>query len=408
MKQKVLYIISYKYLSIPIFTELAKIFPTEYENILIHFEEPFLNQEIKSSDIEQGVFSEFIIVGGKEIDRVKHIIKAKNILVNIISFIDNLKHYKRKTHDVLNQISPDVIVSTTDSSFVARIIDDYAETNKIPFIVFQPSFIDPLEVSNWKKLRNDFLHILFNKIIRLPLFNKQPYWGNETTYAYIFLWGERFSQFIGRKDKIRFVGNPLLKKYFLIDRTAGLGIKSHLGIENAKKVITICTEGFNGMIDESMINQIYYKTIKSNPDKIFIIKVHPRDKIEFYKEYFDEKELKNILVLRDMPLLDIYSFTDVQISVNSYASVEAILCSIPVILVKRGLVKLNNYFTDDVTIDTENSEELTMAIHKSLTENYRNIFYKKRRTFLINTFGSIDTCESNNHIYISIMEIIGN
>ncbi len=190
--KKVIYIIAYKYLSLPLYRCIAETLKDDYENYLLYFEEPFINQEISYYPIENSLFREFRIFIPDEIKRVKEIIKNNQIQKNIHIFVKDLVNYKFNLEKEIKKLEPDIIITTTDSSFISRIIANYSNKNNIPLLLFQPSFIDPIPFNLLKIIRDKFYYLIFNIILRIPIFNWQPYWGNEAKNAYVFIWIKDF------------------------------------------------------------------------------------------------------------------------------------------------------------------------------------------------------------------------
>ncbi len=156
-------------------------------------------------------------------------------------------------------------------------------------------------------------------------------------------------------------------------------------------------------MDEELVDAVYREVIISNQQFHFIIKVHPRDDENKYKKYFIIKGINNVTVVKNIPLLDIFCFTDLQISVNSYSSFEAILYGIPVILIKRYLLDNPNYFNDDVIIYANTSEELNNSIHFSLTQKYKEQFLVYRKKFIKEIYDDSESGDCTS----KIKEIIG-
>lgn len=399
MHKKILYIIRYDYLSSPIFNSLAVILGGEYKHIVAYFNDAFIQQNNINilSSIEGPLFDEILIKDFDEIHYANSLLRKRGGPRNYFRIVQLLKRYKSKINCILSQTAPDIIVGTTDLSFVSNIVSNYAIEKGIPFVLIQPSFLLSPPRNTMKKLRARILYYIFKSILGTPLFNRQEQWGDESSNSIKLIWGEKFNGLI-KSQNVYIVGNPAIRNYRNIDYTNGKKTKARLGIKNETPVITICTEGFGGMINEQQVNDIYKETILNTPEYHFIIKVHPRDEISFYEKYFGGKGSNNISVLNEMPLLDIYSFTDVQISVNSYSSLEAILCGIPVILVKRELMNQVNYFDDSVILNANDSFSLSQNLHKCISNEYKNEFLINKEKFISKIFDGMNPEQSDKKI----------
>ncbi len=399
MKRKIIYNVSYDYLSVPVFNSYSKILGKDYKHVLDYFPDPFITQDNTNiwKKIEDSFFDEVLINDFSEINLINELLKEQRYIKNYLKIIYYLKKFKSKVLNLLSEISPDIIVVTSDLSFISRIFSEYSKDRDIPFILIQPSFLLSPHKSKYKKLRGKILYYLFNGMLGIPLFNRQEQWGDESRDSIKLIWGDKFKGLI-KSENVHIVGNPAIRNYQNIDYTNGKIIKAKLGIKSETPVITICTEGFGGMIDEEQVNNIYKETIINTPEYHFIIKVHPRDEISFYEKYFTGTGINNISVINEIPLLDIYSFTDVQLSVNSYSSLEAILCGIPVILVKRELLNQVNYFDDAIILNSNDTFSLKQNLKRCLNEEYKNEFMNNREKFISRLFDGMNPVEVDQKI----------
>jgi hypothetical protein len=304
---------------------------------------------------------------------------------NILKFISSIKLYEAELINLIRQIKPDVIMATSDNTRSSMILNRWAVKNKIPFIVYQPTFIDTVVPNLLTRLKRRLLFVFFNIILRINFIYKQNTFGNEYPSNYIFVWGRKFKNiYKGLKieKNVTIVGYPCFNEK-VNDNDDG---ENNSPANKLKKpVITICTEALEASIGtekEKIINNIYKETVENNSDLSFVIKLHPRENITKYKKLFEDVKTQNFLILDDSNLKDVLNYSSVQISVNSFSSFEAVVLGIPIILVRKDYLNKFDYFNNEIELLAFDSIELSAQIRKALSKEYVNEFYAKRKNFM--------------------------
>jgi hypothetical protein len=411
------YIPTYHYLSHPIFFCIAQEAKNDFSNIYLNTKDPAFAQYnaegIRIDEINR-YFDEY-----REIQPPMRNNGQKlrfNGIVDLTNFIFSCWKFKNKLDEELKAIAPDAVITTSDlGGYVNRACNTWCEEKGVPFIVIQPApAMDiPGNETTAARVIASLSYILFNQILRVPLFQKQSLFGNERKGNYLFLQGEYFKKnYRGKEieDHIYIVGNPAVDP-LLSNRFPRASLKN-LGLERAegfKALVTICTEGLDGLVDEICIKELndFYKfAIEQNPEIYFVIKVHPRESTETYDQIFKENTGENYSVIKNVDLYKLFTITDVQISVASTTSLEAVVFGIPIVLANpNNAIQLMDFFQNEIELRAKTQEELNECIHRCLTDEYRMDFKAKRDKYIVSRYGFLDGKSAKRTIK-NIQEII--
>jgi UDP-N-acetylglucosamine 2-epimerase len=268
--------------------------------------------------------------------------------------------------------------------------------NNAVLIILQPAFL------NLKERKVQFLsrplYFLLYYLLRIPKYNRQPYYGNEIKSAYLFLWGKRFNMFPNRKRTF-FLGNPTFDSLF----------QNFQRKRNKKRRVIICTQPVDilfGKKELEMTNQFYRTAIEQNPNLQFIIKVHPRESINNYNNNFERNDYPNVTIVKRENLYELFKKCDVQISLNSYTSFEAAAMGLVIIIINpSNKLDLVDYFQGNIEIRVFKEDEITIALKKAYSEDYWKNFIQKRQVYFEKMLSSTDG-QSAKRITKKIKEII--
>jgi len=415
MKKKLIFVPTYCYSSHPIFFNIAKLSKEKFYNIHFNVKDPFLLKWQKNSIQKENLleyFDEYLELTDEYDPLLSNYLNQNKShkIKEFLLFVYHLKIYKHLLEQKLNALKPDAILTTTDSSRSAMIVNSWAEVNKIPFIIIQPTFIDPKIPKLAIRLKRKIFYLLFNKLLNIPFMYKQHIFGNEKPNNHLFLWGDAFKisyKNLKIEKNISITGNPAFDS-FIQKKDVSVAHKIGLDIPENTPIITICTEIIKEVMSKKAaltINNICKETITENPEWFFIIKLHPREKIDQYVDLFKNILAKNFIITKDIDLYDIFKITDVQISVNSYSSFEAVAFGIPIILIKNDLIKTYDYFNNEIELRANSMDSLTSQIRKCLTNEYKSEFELKRPAFLNSRLYKLDNNSSKRAVE-KIEEII--
>jgi len=410
MKRNIVFIPTYYYLSHPLFFSIAKNFPCCYEKIYFNTKDPRFSECNKKKIKKDEILRHFDIYC--EVSRERDHKRKNGKFKKLQRFFEN-KKYIKNIKDILKEIKPVAIITTSDMSYSVRICTQWAGENDVPIIIIQPSFLN-FEMTDCilNRIKNKIKYLLFNKVIDIPFYNRQTYFGNENKNDYLFLWGKYFKRYYKGKttyNNIYITGNPVFDKYFTNYKKRNSGFHRVLGIPSDKKVITVCTQDIDAMFGHDAFTnliKIYKSTIVNNKGLFFVIKLHPREDIEKYNKAFKDLNESNYKIIKDINLYNLYKITDVQVSVSSYSSFEAVVLGIPIILVNpNNKFKLFDYFNNEIELRASMPEELSKHIRRCFTKEYKDSFKIKREKYLESRLGFLDG-RSGERVVEKIEEII--
>lgn len=340
---------------------------------------------------------------------------------NRVKLIKIYREYKKVVLKKLNQINPDAILTLNDKGHISiRVCNIWAIKNKKPFLVVQPAFLS-FEDSK-KTLKDRLKYFFYNTLLRLPLYNKTDSFGMRFKQNILILWGEFFKQqyehHIGKLPQNYYItgfpnfDNITIKK----DKEKKL-FEQELNVDlKNKKIVLICTQNMDYWYGEgtnNKINEIYFETIKQNLNVFFILKIHPREPITYYESFFENLSSDNFSITQKYNLYQLMQFVDIQISISSFTSFEAIVYGLPIILLDLDIFKENiRYQTslavlEAIAVKAKNPKEITKQISKLIKRDYLEDYNNKRRKFLKNRLLNLDN-KSSERIIELILKLIQN
>lgn len=418
MKKRVVYIPDYHYLCHPLFFNIAKNAKDRFQNIYFNTKDPLFaitNKDgIKQEELNM-YFDEYHELNDPlTLSRLADFDNKLEKYRCVISFIARFRAFRIRLEKQLEMLKPDAIVTATDmGGYINRMCNIWAERNKVPFIITQPSFLEGDLISNKTKNRpkNQLCYLLFNKLLNIPVFRRQKFFGNEMSGNYLLLWGEAFkNRYKGLEieKNISITGNPafdpIIKGESIEKRDDDIGID----IPEDKPIILICTQILDGLIEEKIIREIdnlYRTVIKENPDLYFVVKIHPRQDLKRYSKIFDGIPKSNFTIVKNIDLYRLFKVADVQVSVSSYSSFEAVVFGIPIVLIKKDLITFFDHFYDEIELRADTAEVLGAHLKTGLTSEYLEKFKVKREKYLKSKLGYING-KSGERVVGEIEEII--
>ncbi|PWI48903.1 hypothetical protein CEE45_04005 [Candidatus Heimdallarchaeota archaeon B3_Heim] len=360
----IIFLATYAYLAIPQYLSITPNL-TNYTKILFNtrdllstkYDSKFITQDIKKN-----YFDDFF--------------ELKDFSFNVKGpwkKYQAFRRWKRAIILYMNQIFPQVVVSCSDQSMTDKIISSWCKKNKKAFIVLQPSFISGMHYKKYG-ISHKIRYLIFNKLLNLPRYRKQHLFGNEEHWTHLLLWSQYFIE-DPKRPNMYFVGNPafdVLFSQFTSKRTL-------------KNNVLICTQNIKAMVGKEAFDQVidmYIQAINAKPDLTFYIKVHPRESIEKYELLFPKDHFPNAKVVQEDNLYDLFRISDVQISVSSYTSFEAVATGLPIIIVNpNNMFDFIDHFRQEIEIKVTDLEKIAKAIDLARSEHYWMEFVKKREKY---------------------------
>ncbi|MFX1384259.1 MAG: hypothetical protein ACFFBP_17625 [Promethearchaeota archaeon] len=374
MKEKdtIIFSETYRYLANPVYFSIVPKL-NEYRKIYLNPNDPAVQWE--KNEIDKNEILKFFDV----------YVELEKIDIHISGFRKTFKvyyRYKRIIYNYLDKIKPKAIISCSDMSLSDRILSSWCKKKKIPFIIIQPSFIDSSFLHK-KSITEMIRYYVVNKLLKLHKYRKQHLFGNEAQWTYLLLWSKYFIENPYRKNMF-FIGNPVFDKLF----------NEFSPQRTRNNNIIICTQEIDLLFGEKVnqkVMDIYKKAIKSKPDIIFYIKLHPRESIEKYALIFKKHEYPNVRIVKNQDLYDLFRKCDLQISVFSFTSFEAAAMGLPIILINpNNSIKILDHFRGEININISDVTEICEAIDIALSEEYWEKFLKKREKYFQKMVLSLD------------------
>jgi hypothetical protein len=242
--------------------------------------------------------------------------------------------YIKKVIETVKKVSPDIIITSSDMTLSYRIIKKYFPN--IELVVLQPCFLDFRE-REVRKL--NFSKKVANFILGGVLFPKQAYFGLEDTDNKLLLFEDKFTEFYKNKRTNTYrVYNPyfteLHQNISTIARKKNYlkNLNKNINIEKPIVIIFIMDYSLiHGKEIQKYTETTYKKVIDYFKDDFnFFIKDHPRySATEFLEEV---QSYERVFCLNDELTYDeLLSIGDINISINSNASLESLITGMPTI-----------------------------------------------------------------------------
>jgi len=175
MKQNIIFIPTYYYLSNPLFFSITEKI-SKYEKIYLNTKDfwQYNKGKIDRDEILK-YFDNYYEIDQIFNQKYNKLSKLKKVF-EIRKFIKNFRN-------ILYELKPVTIITTSDMTLSWAICNQWARKNNVPIIIIQPSFFD-FKKNNYDFKRR-FKYLLFNKILNIPIFKRQDYIGNEDKNNYL-------------------------------------------------------------------------------------------------------------------------------------------------------------------------------------------------------------------------------
>lgn len=379
---KVAYIGLPRYLSLPILSSIAK----EVKNFGVNFYIE-TNEEEPNGVAVPDNFDMTIRISKALVTNAYNNIKSRNVL----KIIKSVKILKNHINDRMNFLNPDAIVTTSDmGGLVTRLCNEWAVKHKRPFFIMQPSFLEVAPETLKERTVRLTTYLLFNKILQTPIGRRQHYYGNERKTNYNLIWSNEFANQLTEKtlENTFRVGNPLFDKF--ANQTVRVEVKNPVAL--------ICTQPYEKLVDMGILKShqaldmtiMLTQAVQQNPDVHFIIKVHPSEDDNDYIKLFGGRYGPNFSITKTGDFKHLLQTADVQVSMASYTSFEAVVAGVPIIIIHPEFVDFFNQF-DGIGFMVKSTSEFNRVLKISLGNAYRTFFKLFRERYLnkkLNYFGS--------------------
>jgi hypothetical protein len=373
-KKRIVYIPNLSYLANPVFFSLIK-YLSDFQNIYFDadYYKGYESEKNRTSNDKQAMqlFDEYYRID-------------KNDSVNFKDESEEANFIKNK----ITELKPDAFVTISDKTFVYKICTVYFPD--IPIFVIQSCAV-----------KNSFPGISFKQRLTsliknnsLRLKNNIPF--AEDNISYKLIWSKFWvrDQSVYDENKFFETGNPGYDSLFLNPVQKDTNLRKQFGIDENKKValITLTKKRTIGQDKFNMFLDIYSEIIKNNENVFFIIKPHPLENAEYLNKKFNVNESKNLKILFDEKLGNLFKISDLIISSWSVTIYEALINNIPaVVLNPNNEFDIQTFSPDTENIDIAADEKsINALIHQSLFNLNYSKFIERKNNFLKKVLTNID------------------
>ncbi len=208
----------------------------------------------------------------------------------------------------------------------------------------------------------------------------EAYEKDEDYFDYVFClneWNKNHLIKMGfDRKKLKIIGQPAFDSLFNLEVNIN-DIKNKFKIDFNKKIITwICTE----TDDMNDIYEEIEKTSQELANSLFIIKMHPRSKLN----YFDDSKMNNnIIIVRDYPIQPLLKISDVIIGTISTSIHEAMILNKPIIIpdyIGNDYENELGYCKSGAVMLIKERNVLTRSISQLLNDESIRLKYEKNRS----------------------------
>ena len=377
-KKRILFVPALLYLSTPIFLPILKHLE-EYESYLLDCD--YINY--KYSDDYDGEMQKIKKQGAQ-------IVKIADVDPDVISGSSNslyrrsLYLIKKRTVNVaigraIKAINPELIIMTSDSTYVARYIQYYHYS--IPTIILQQGSLanQVNQNNNVSSLIKNLFYVAIFKYPRIVVRQKQKdqirvYWSQ--------IWREQDNFSCVNEKNIYYLGNPAHDSHIEEGNKRIAKYLSNSTINIQRIIYTTQPISIShGITKKNLFNQIISNFIKSKKHIELIVKMHPRDDQEYYIDIF--KELRNVKFIEEAELSDLIKSADLMITGWSMTAYEALALGVPVIAINpNNIFNYKNRYPEDSVPVAVSLNELNGFYSEigSLDQIYQ--FIAKRKKFI--------------------------
>lgn len=147
-------------------------------------------------------------------------------------------------------------------------------------------------------------------------------------------------------------------------------IGSKLTIAKDKAVIMFASQPQKDLAARRDAAKMVFQAFPNNNHFQLIVKIHPIEKVEFYRDIAEEIGAQNYLILDEKyDLYELLAFSNVVITCFSTVGSEAIYFEKPLIVIDPLNEDKADYVKNNVALQVKNSLELETAVKKSLSES---------------------------------------
>jgi capsule polysaccharide export protein KpsC/LpsZ len=219
-------------------------------------------------------------------------------------------------------------------------------------------------------------------LLKTPIGKRQHYYGCERKTNFLLLWGIDFANQIKDNAIAKYtflVGNPLLDKF----------ASKKVNIDVDSPTALICTQPYDKLVDmgilkshqASEMHSMLFNIVNQNPNVHFIVRVHPSENPNEYAYVLYNKNANCTIEYNTRSMNDALEHVDVQISMASYTSFEAVVAGVPIIIIHPEFIDFFNQF-DGIGFTAKSTREFNRVLKIALGDVYRTLFKLHREKYL--------------------------
>jgi spore coat polysaccharide biosynthesis predicted glycosyltransferase SpsG len=196
------------------------------------------------------------------------------------------------------------------------------------------------------------------------------------------LWGIDFANQIKDNAIAKYtflVGNPLFDDS--INETVNVSVKN--------PVVLFCTQPYEKLVDMGILKShqalemivMLTQVVQQNPDVHFIIKIHPSEDDNKYVKIFGGRYGSNFSITKTGDFKHLLQTADVQVSMASYTSFEAVVAGVPIIILHPEFINFFNQF-EHIGQTASSVGSFNAKLKVALRPTGRMVFASQRKEYL--------------------------
>jgi hypothetical protein len=327
---------------------------------------------------------------------------------NVHRFIKEYGDYVSTFYKIFDHLEPAAIVLTSDKTTTGVISNAWAAENNVPVIIIQSAFIEGSKVNVLRRIKRYCLYTVMNIVLKLPYVPRQFKYGHENDENYMCVWGTHTLNYFkarGVNDRLIITGNPVFDSYSMDNDAHNEAIESQA---KNRPIVSIFTTPYEEILtkkQENIVLETFKSLISNNHQWFFVIKIHPRQRSIAYEQLLASNPHENYCITDTSNIAEVFGSSDVQISLFSYTSFQAVIAGVPIILFKDEYIKHHDNFNNEVELRANNLGELENAIILSFRDDYKEEYKSKRQQYLDTRLHSLDQ-KSSERVINNINKII--
>jgi hypothetical protein len=389
---KVLFIPALFYLSNPLFVAISSRL-AGYDTIYLecdHINRKFSTDYQNEIKAMSSVFSELRII--EDVENI--ITDGHSRIGDIVKYYVSKRNANVEIIKAVKEIKPDVIILTSEDTYVSRFIFHYFPT--VPTLVIQQGSLVP---SNNEKealvasLRTKVIYSMLKSLFKYPTLPESPWSSGQKRRRKTPLrayWSKfwSFNDSGDMKDSRTFyTGNALLDDD-IVYGTARIVTANNYRLDRPRLVYATQPLPVTGEVRDKF-NDLVLRSLNHERNNRVVIKVHPRDDTKYYEQFFEKLENDEIIVTKDGNLSSLLRETDLFITGWSMTSYQAVAMGVPVIAINPdNIFDYSKRFTNIGIPVASDIDQFTHHYRRFTSAEGLRAFARERTEFLceINTY----------------------